>query len=194
MMVMNAWEARWVIITPEATTPIAITRSWAPSRRQRRLSRTAARQQLVADPADRLDEPGVRGVVAELLPQLPDVDVDRPVDHVHLLERVDVGQQLVAREDAAGELHQRLQELELDHREADLAAVERYLAAIEVHDERARNEPRRRRGRPPEDRPDAGHQLTRAERLGDVVVRPHPEARELVGLLHPGGEHQDRDA
>src|SRR5437588_12685290 len=104
-------------------TAMAMTSHCAPSRRQSRLSRTTASDELVPDPADGLDVPGARRIVPELLPQLADMNVDRPVDHDGLIEGVDVGQQLVPREDPAGKLHQRLQELELDRGQPDLAAV-----------------------------------------------------------------------
>ena len=40
------------------------------------------------------------------------------------------------------------------------------------------------------DHADAGHQLARGERLDHVVVRAAVEARQLVVLLAPGGEHE----
>ena len=46
---------------------------------------------------------------------------------------------------------------------------------------------------PAQDRPDAGDQLARAERLGQVVVGAQLEPEQLVELVVPGGEHHDRD-
>ncbi len=41
-------------------------------------------------------------------------------------------------------------------------------------------------------RPDAGHQLAVAERLGDVVVGAELQTDDLVDLGVPGGDHDDR--
>ena len=46
---------------------------------------------------------------------------------------------------------------------------------------------------PPEQRVDPGHELTGAERLGEVVVGAHGQADDEVGLRIPGGQHQDGD-
>ena len=51
----------------------------------------------------------------------------------------------------------------------------------------------RRFGRPPpQHRLDPRLQLARGERLGDVVVDPGLEARDLVGLVGARGQHDDR--
>ena len=42
--------------------------------------------------------------------------------------------------------------------------------------------------------PHARHQLARAERLGQIVVGAQLQADQPVGLLHAGGEHDDRQA
>ena len=46
---------------------------------------------------------------------------------------------------------------------------------------------------PPQQRVDAGDELARAERLGQVVVGADAEADDEVGLGVAGGEHQHRD-
>ena len=46
---------------------------------------------------------------------------------------------------------------------------------------------------PAQDGPDAGHELARAERLGQVVVGTELEAEQLVELVVTGREHDDRD-
>ena len=66
--------------------------------------------------------------------------------------------------------------------------------------DRSRSSPRRsdvagRRGAPldaPQQRPYAGDELTRRERLGHVVVGADGEADEHVGLLRAGRQHQHR--
>jgi len=45
---------------------------------------------------------------------------------------------------------------------------------------------------PPEHGSHPRHEFLGAERLRDVVVRANLEAHELVGLLAPAGEHDDR--
>src|SRR4029450_13254381 len=45
----------------------------------------------------------------------------------------------------------------------------------------------------PEDALDAGHELARVERLRHVVVRADLEPDDLVDVLVPRGEHEDRD-
>src|SRR5689334_9322815 len=114
MMAMNVCAASCEMAIPDTTTAIAITSSWTPRRRQSRLPRTIASHQLVAHPADGLDVPGADGVVPELLAQLPDVHVDRPINHHGLVERVHVGEQLVAGKDPSRKLHQGLQQLVFD--------------------------------------------------------------------------------
>ena len=47
--------------------------------------------------------------------------------------------------------------------------------------------------RPAEHGPDAGHQLRRPERLGQVIVRAGVQAGDPVGLGRAGGEHDHRD-
>ena len=44
----------------------------------------------------------------------------------------------------------------------------------------------------PQQSPHARHQLANAEGLGQIIVGPAVEAEHLVGLLAPGGQHQDR--
>ncbi|GAB3874278.1 hypothetical protein GCM10029964_015980 [Kibdelosporangium lantanae] len=45
---------------------------------------------------------------------------------------------------------------------------------------------------PAQQRTDPRHQLTRAERLGDVVVRAQVQSQQEIVLRGPGGEHQHR--
>ena len=46
-------------------------------------------------------------------------------------------------------------------------------------------------GHPPDIGLDPGQQLPHGEGLGDIVVRPQLQTQDLVGLLLPGGEHED---
>jgi hypothetical protein len=51
----------------------------------------------------------------------------------------------------------------------------------------------RGRGSPADGGAQAGEQLVHAERLGHVVVGAGVERGHLLGLLAPGGQHDDRD-
>src|SRR5437879_7447762 len=173
MIAMKAWAACWEIANPEAATAMAITSSCAPSRRQRRLPRTVAFHELVPDTPNGLDVAWTNRVIPQLLAQLADVHVDRPVDHDRLVERVHVGQELVPGEDPAGELHQGLQQLVLDRGQLHLTPVEEDLVPLDIHREVALDESggRRLRGsRTAENGAQPGHELSGGERLGHVVV------------------------
>src|SRR6185503_16089755 len=66
----------------------------------------------VADAAHRADQQRRRRVALELLAQVPDVHVDRPL--LAVIGRIpDALEQRAAREHAAGRAHQRAQDLEL---------------------------------------------------------------------------------
>ena len=96
----------------------------------------------VADAADRGHVARRLGVVAELVAQPADVDVDGPVEDVGLVAAVDRVEQLVAGEDAAVGLEERLEEPELDARQGDRLARPRHLVAVGVDDEVALGEGR----------------------------------------------------
>ena len=63
------------------------------------------------------------------------MDVDRPVEDVGLVVAVDRVEQLVAGEDAAVGLEDRLEQPELDPRQRDRLAVAGDLVAVEVDDQ-----------------------------------------------------------
>ncbi len=149
---------------------------------------------LVADAPDRDD----RRRIAELAPQLADVDVDRAgVDPgvgvaPHALE------ELVAREHEPAMVEQLPQEVELLRRELHLGLPHAHLAPAGVDEQVAvadllRLGPRALRRRAAEDRLHAGHQLARVERLREVVVGADLEPDDLVDVLVARGQHQDRD-
>ena len=68
----------------------------------------------IADAADRGDVARAVGVVAELVAEAADVDVDRAVEDLGAVVAVDRIEQLVARQDAAVGLEDRLEQPELD--------------------------------------------------------------------------------
>ena len=89
----------------------------------------------IADAANGRDVARRFGVVAELLAQPPDVDVDRPIHDVGLVPAVDRVEQLVAGQDSAVGLDDRLEEAELDSGERDRLTGAGDLVAVEVDDE-----------------------------------------------------------
>ena len=145
----------------------------------------------VADAADGRDVARRVGVVAELVAQPADVDVDRPVEDLGLVLAVDRVEQLVAGQDPAVGLEDRLRAAGT-RRGSGRSAVpsRRDLVAVEVDDQvgvadRAARRGvacRRRRGRrgPAQDRLDAQDELGRRERLGQVVVGAVLEAGDPV--------------
>ena len=69
--------------------------------------RASRRRRPIAHAAHRRDVPRSVGVVAELVPEPPDVDVDGPIEDLGLVLAVDRVEQLVAGQDAAVGLEQR---------------------------------------------------------------------------------------
>src|SRR3954453_1610337 len=139
-------------------------------------------------------------VVPELLAQAADVDVERlrgaePVDVPHLVDEP------LARDDRAGAAHEQREQVELLGGRLDGRAGPRHRAGRGIEadvadlDRRVLVGGRGRRGRrggAAQHGADAGGDLAGAERLDDVVVGAELEADHAVGLLAPGGQHDDR--
>src|SRR6187401_1521512 len=68
----------------------------------------------IADAADRGHVAGMLGVVAELVAQAPDVDVDRSVEHLGLVAAIDGIEELVAAQYPAAGFDEAGQEPEFD--------------------------------------------------------------------------------
>ena len=157
------------------------------------------RRRPIADAADRRDVARPLGVVAELVPQPPDVDVDRPVEDLGLVLAVDRVEQLVAGQHPAVGLEQRGQEPELDGGQRRQPAVDPDLVALAVDDEVAVADraldvrPGRRRAPTGaiEDPLDAQDELGRRERLRQVVVGARGEAGDPV--VDEAARRQDDD-
>ena len=148
--------------------------------------------QPVPELLDRHDGVGEEG---QLLAEAPDVHVDRP-GAAGVLVAPHVGQQQVAREHAAAMLDEVLKQQELLRRQLHVLAVHLDGVPIGVDGQRPVAQRRRPAGcalDPAEQRGDAGGQLARAERLGDVVVGAQLESRDPLGLFAPRREHDDRD-
>ena len=173
-----------------------------PGRALRRLARGA-----IADAADRGDVSGRLGVVAELLAQPADVDVDRAVEDRGVVAAVDHVEELVAGEDPAAGLEEDLEQPELDAGQRDRPAIAGDLVAVGIEDEVGVAEagggcggagPRSARsaaraGRSLEDPPDADDELGGAERLREVVVGAVLETGDAVDGRAAGRQHEDRD-
>jgi len=126
-----------------------------------------------------------------------DVDVDRP-SLAGVVVAPDPLQELVAGEYEAVVVEELPEEVELLRGKLDVLPVRSHLATARV-DEQLAVADLRRLGLPPlrsraaQDRLDAGDELTRVERLRQVVVGADLEADDLVDVLVSGGQHQDRN-
>src|SRR5664280_939487 len=158
----------------------------------------SALDERVPDSPHGQDEDRRRRVVLDLLAKVADVDVDRLLVLVERLVVPQELQQLAPRVDAPGAGGEMPQDLELGRREVDLAACALDAPALQVDEEVvvAQDAPAPGIGEvavgAPEQRLDPAHQLAQAERLGEVVVRPELEADDLVHLVVPGGQDQNR--
>ena len=155
--------------------------------------RSAARRrhEPVADAADRLDR---RPVVAEAGAHGGDVDVDG----ARLTGEVgspDVLQERVARVHDARVAGQRGEKVELARAKIETPLPDVRLAPARVDAQVAdldRAGAAGRRVGPAKDGADAGDQLARVERLGDVVVGAQLEPDDRVDVLGARGQHDDR--
>ena len=146
--------------------------------------------QLVADAAQGLDSQRT----AELGAQLGDVLIDG-ARAARELEVPDVLEELFAREDQAGMLEKAGEQVELLHRQVESDARPRSFAGVASQLHLAARQLAGRRPlrlRAAQHRLDAGHQLARAEGLGNVVVGAQLEPDHAVGLLVARGQHDDR--
>src|SRR3569832_2237027 len=80
---------------------------------------------MIPDPPDGFDVPRLGRVFFDLLPKVPDVDIDRPVEDVDLADRINFFQEGLSRIDMAGVGHQGQEELELEMGQHDRRSVER---------------------------------------------------------------------
>ena len=148
---------------------------------------------LVADPPDGDD----RRRVAELAPNLPNVDVDGPRiagEGVppHALE------QLVAGEHEPAMVEELPQQVELLRRELDLLVAHVHLTPARIDRELPVAQlvtfvAAALRDDAPQDALHACDELARVERLRQVVVGADLQPDDLVHVLVACGEHQDRD-
>ena len=129
----------------------------------------------------------------ERLAQALDVDVDRALLDEDMVAP-DPVEQLRPAVHALGMGHEEMQQPELGGADLDLATLAGDPAGGRI-DRQAADDDRRvqRFGRAtPQDGTDPRQQLVGRERLGEVVVGAGIQAGDLVGLLRPGGQHDDR--
>src|SRR6266542_3171178 len=196
----RSWNAIAAATSPNRITPARNSAgSWKRSERNTpalpELSargRLASGRHLVADAPDGDDWRGF----AELAAQLANVHVDRARVAG---ERVapDALEQLVARQHQPAVVEQLPEQVELLRRELHFLVADAYLAATCVDDQIAVPDLGRRqilavRRRPAQDGLHARDELTRIERLGEVIVRSHLEADDLVDVLVACSQHEDR--
>src|SRR4051794_10388149 len=150
-----------------------------------------------ADAAHRVDVARRGRVVAELLAQAADVDVEclRRAEPVDVPDLVD---EPLPCDDGAGAAHEQREQVELLAGRLDRCAGPRHgprgrvEADVADLDRRVLVGRRGRRGGATQHGADAGRDLAGAERLDDVVVGAELEPDHAVGLLAAGGQHDDR--
>src|SRR3990170_4479233 len=149
--------------------------------------------QLVADVLDRLDGLCQEG---DLLAKLRDVDVDRAVDHVGILPP-DFREDRLAGEDATRRGEERLEDTEFLGGERHRLPLAPDLVTARVHPQLPVGQHRglgflRPGTTAAKDRLDPGHDLPRAERFGDVVVRTQLKPDDAVRFVPLRGQHHHR--
>ncbi len=153
--------------------------------------------ELEADAMDGLDRVFATGC-GELGSDIADVAVDGAVRDLDV-QLIGRGHDLLAVEHHGGPAEQGAQDAELQRgqRQRHLAEMRRVRVLIEPQPAMGKLPRLRLPGRGPrcgaaQDDVDAGHQLARAERLGDIVVAADLEPEHAVDLLVAGRQEQDR--
>ena len=103
-------------------------------------------------------------------------------------------QQLPARKDAARMLHEEFEQPEFGRPQREYAAAPRYLVRGGIQHQIAHNQrfPRQRRADAAHDGRNAGDQLARGKRLGQIIIRAGFQATDHVLLRPARGQHDDR--
>src|SRR5713101_863699 len=138
----------------------------------------------------------IAGIFLDLPPQILDMGVDSALVALEVVA-ADAVNQLEPRVDPAGDRGQGYQDAPFRRSQLDFAAADLCHPPGLVDDQGAVPEPAdpllgRRCRVAAQDRLDPEHQLTRAERLGHVVVGTELEARDAVLLTGLRRQHQDR--
>ena len=131
--------------------------------------------------------------LTQLFPKAFDMGIDGSGCDVRM-NIPDVGQQAVPGLYATLSAHERSQEVELQNGEPDLLIVHPYpvLRHVNSHSTETDLIALTDGGAGSfEQRLHAKHELSHAERLGDVVVSAHFESGDTIRFLAPGGQHED---
>src|ERR1700730_8087174 len=162
----------------------SISRPWG-SLNSGTIDRVAGR----ADGADDVTDT----ICIQCLAQPPDVDVDSPGLDIHIMAP-DCVEQLLAREDASGVPQQMTQKAEFRRTEMDRFAGARYPVRAEIHRHVGEMEHLIHGARlgSPDHRAQSGDELTRAERLDDIVVGAAVEPAHSVALFAARRQHYHR--
>ena len=156
--------------------------------------------QHVAFVAHGLDELRIARIFVELLSNAAHLQVDRALERVRVASLREV-EQLVATEHALGMLEEDLEQAKLRTRQHDDDALridEMPCGEVERPSRKAHARRRRRlearwqRLGAPQDAADARQQLSRLERLGEIVVGAHFQADDAIDRLAARGQHDHR--
>ena len=130
----------------------------------------------------------------QLLPQALDVRIHRPVA-ADVLIAPDQREQIVAGEYSPGRRCQRIEQLGLLAREAELMPIEGDAQRRQMDGQIADDQRLAWAAfvHAADDGTDARHDLARGEGLDDVIVRADIQAENPVCILVLGGDHQDRN-
>ena len=154
----------------------------------------------VSNSPHHLDVIWLAGVQLHLFPDAADVDHHRVFAGVGGLLPPHPAIDLLRREYPARVGHQQLHDLGLRGSQPHRFPVRQKLAALRVVGEAAVDQLSlaglgvdvSQLGVPPELAADPGRQLLGVEGLGDVVIRPHGQSQDLVGVLAFGRQHDHR--
>jgi len=153
----------------------------------------------IAGGAHGADETGCLGIVAELLAEGGDVDIDGAVEDL-VVAVADFLEQLLAGLDAAGGAEEAGEEIELDGGEVEGLVIEGDDAGAEVHAQGAGEElggigggGGAAEGAAADDGAEPGEELAGGECLGEIIIGADLEADDAVGFIATGSEHEDGD-
>src|ERR1700674_5150436 len=133
------------------------------------------------------------GIAFDFLAKAADINVDRPRRDKRSFLPNGI-KQLIPGKNAAAMVRQVFQQTEFAHGGENVAALNLYRHRTDVNFEIAKSKRFRDRGilvQSTQHAANAGHQLPRAERLGNVIVAAQFQALDAVGFAGLGGEEDD---
>ena len=147
----------------------------------------------VTGPANRSEVGRVVGIVLYLLPEAPDVDIDRTGSNVLGVAPNGI-EELIAGEYAPGVANKPIKQAKLGGSGGNAGTTNTQDHGSAVDFEVADAGDTRNQGRieAAENGFHPSYQLSRTERLGDVVIGAEFQAENAIGLAGPGGQENDR--